>query len=44
MDESPNNTNVRPPTIEECLHLDENVNMAPIVGDEYVGEVYNYYF
>ena len=43
MNESPNNFNVQPPRIEEYLPLDERVNSAPIVVNEYLGEVYNYY-
>ena len=42
--ESPNNFNIRPPTIEEYLPLDEVMKPAPIVNDEDLGEVYNYYY
>ena len=42
--ESPNNFNIRPPTIEEYLPLDEIMKPVPIVTDEDLGEVYDYYF
>ena len=41
--ESPTNFNIRPPTIEEYLPLEEVMKPAPIVSDEDLGEVYNYY-
>ena len=41
--ESPNNFNIRPPTIEEYLPLEEVMKSAPIVTNEDLGDVYNYY-
>ena len=41
--ESPNNFDIRPPLIEEYLPLDEALKKAPIVPDNALGEVYQYY-
>ena len=40
--ESSNNFNIRTPTIEEYLPLDEIMKPAPIMTDEDLGEVYDY--
>jgi len=42
--ESPNNFDIIPPTIEDYLPLNENIKQAPNVSDEDLGDVYNYYF
>ena len=41
--ESPNNFDLRPPTIEEYLPVNEVLVPAPFVSDELLGGVYNYY-
>ena len=41
--ESPNNFDIRPPTIEEYLPLNEIIEHAPDITDEQLGDVYNYY-
>ena len=42
--ESNNNLNICPPTIEEYIPLNEVIKPAPNVPDEALGNVYNYYF
>lgn len=41
--ETPNNFDLRPPTIEAYLPIDEELVPAPHITDEDLGEVYNYH-
>ena len=41
--ESPNNFNVRPPSIEVYLPLNEPIKPAPVISDNALGDVYRYY-
>ena len=43
MNESPNNFDIRPPTLQEYIPLGEALKPAPLVSDNALGEVYNYY-
>ena len=43
LNESPNNFMARPPTIEEYLPLDEQLQAAPEVTDAHMGEYYRYH-
>ena len=41
MNESPSNFTCRPPTLEECIPLEESLEPAPVVDDSILGDVYN---
>ena len=42
LNESPNNFDIRPPSLEEYIPLDEVLIPAPDITDDLLGEVYNY--
>ena len=42
LNESPNNFDMRPPTLEQYIPLDEAVKPAPEINDELMGDVYKY--
>ena len=39
----PNYFLLEPPSLEEYLPIDEMINTAPIISDDELGEVYNYF-
>ena len=42
LNEIPNNFNIRPPTLEQYIPLDEVLKPAPDTTNELLGDVYNY--
>ena len=42
--EPPNNFDIRPPTLGEYIPLNELIKPAPVVSDNALGYVYNYYY
>ena len=44
LNESPNNFNLRPPSLEEYIPLDEILIPAPVIDDDLLGEIYNNIF
>ena len=43
MNESPNNFDIRPPTLHEYIPQSKPITPIPIVSDNALGDVYNYY-
>ena len=43
MNQSPNNFDIHPPSLEEYIPLSEGLKPAPTVSDNTLSEVYNYY-
>ena len=43
LNESPNNFDVRPPSLETYISLDEILTPAPEITDEMLRNTYNYY-
>ena len=44
LNESPNNFDLRPPSIEEYLPLSEAIDSTSVIPDAALGELYNYYY
>ena len=42
LNESPNNFDIRPPTLEDYIPLEEVLKPAPIITDDLLGQVYSY--